>query len=335
MVQDDSYRRLADALEPILATERPDVLCERIVAGAGQLLPHDSLRVYEADAAVGELVPRAVRHPRFAEAILRARIPLGSGLNGWSASQREPVLAPQAQHHPRSLFIPGTPRVAEALMTVPLVARGGLVGQLTVQRYGESSDLFSEAQFELACRFGALTAVAFDNARQRSEIERLSRTDELTGLANRRGLQEELDRAVALAQRHGHALALLLIDLDHFKRINDCFGHRAGDAVLRRVGRMLAERLRTGDVAARLGGDEFVVVLPLTDADGAAVVAAEVKRALAEARIPAGGGTARVSASVGFAQRVDHESSEALLARADLLMYRAKRRQRRWLAPPS
>jgi len=220
-------------------------------------------------------------------------------------------------------------------MTVPLVARGGLVGQLTVQRYGESSDLFSEAQFELACRFGALTAVAFDNARQRSEIERLSRTDELTGLANRRGLQEELDRAVALAQRHGHALALLLIDLDHFKRINDCFGHRAGDAVLRRVGRMLAERLRTGDVAARLGGDEFVVVLPLTDADGASVVAAEVKRALAEARIPAGGGTARVSASVGFAQRVDHESSEALLARADLLMYRAKRRQRRWLAPPS
>lgn len=328
MVRDDPYRRLAGVLEPVFEADRPDVLCQRIVAAASDLLPYDSLRVYEADAAAGELVPRVVRHPRFADAILRARIPLGFGLNGWSASRQEPVLVPQAQEHPRSVFIPGTTLAREAIMTIPLVARGRLVGHLNVQRYGERPDLFSRDDFELACRFGALTAVALDNAQKRAEIERLVRMDELTELANRRGLQEELDRAVAVAQRHGQPLALLVIDLDNFKRINDLFGHRAGDQLVRHIARALKERMRQGDLAARLGGDEFVIVLPQTDATGAAVVACEMKEAVAKARISVGTSDASVSASVGFAVLGQGESSEALLDRADLLMYRAKRRSR-------
>jgi diguanylate cyclase (GGDEF)-like protein len=309
-----------------MSAERLDLLCDRIIATVGDVIRSDVLRVYELDDEARDLVPRAVRHPRLADVILHGRGPrLGQGLSGLAASRREPLLVPQAHKHPHGIQVAGTPFVPEALIAIPLVARGRLSGALLASRFGERTDLYSAEDFELVCRFGALASVAFDNIRRRTEMEQLARTDELTGLANRRGLEEELNRAVALARRHDQPLALLYIDLDEFKNINDSYGHRVGDEVLREIASALRRRLRRGDRAARVGGDEYVVILPQTDQAGAAVLAHEVRKAIAKAGVRVDSGKANVSAAVGVAELAPGESAEALLDRADRRMYRDKR----------
>ena len=147
--------------------------------------------------------------------------------------------------------------------------------------------------------------------------------DELTGLANRRHGARELARAVALAVRHGHALALARVDVDHFKRINDTHGHQAGDEVLGEVARRLAGAVRSGDELARWGGDEFVAILPDTDREGALRAAERMRAAVASAPVRVAGTEVPVTISVGWAHWVG-DTPDDLLARADRSLYQAK-----------
>jgi two-component system cell cycle response regulator len=155
-------------------------------------------------------------------------------------------------------------------------------------------------------------------ANARLEVE--ARTDVLTGLANRRHAVEELDRMISLGRRHGRELSVLMIDVDHFKALNDVFGHDAGDRVLFRMARQLSRSLRGTDVLARWGGEEFVALLPETDAAGAHAVA-ERMRADAAERIA---GIPDVTVSIGCAGWRG-EDGETLIARADTALYDAKR----------
>jgi len=144
-------------------------------------------------------------------------------------------------------------------------------------------------------------------------------TDHLTGLANRRHGAHELERAVALAVRHGHTLALARIDVDHFKEVNDTHGHQGGDEVLAEVARRLARAIRGGDELARWGGDEFVVIQPATDRAGAGRAAERLRAAVAAEPI----GDIDVTISVGWAHWAG-DTPDDLLARADRALYRAK-----------
>lgn len=156
-------------------------------------------------------------------------------------------------------------------------------------------------------------------------LEQRALHDVLTGLPNRTLFEDRLERALALALREGTKVAVLFIDLDGFKAVNDTFGHQAGDALLREVARRLEGRLRRSDTVARLGGDEFALVLPRADVAGARVVAGEIAAALAEP-IDALGYQAQVGASIGIAVAPDHGLDVATLVRcADLAMYQAKR----------
>src|SRR5581483_1953565 len=129
--------------------------------------------------------------------------------------------------------------------------------------------------------------------------------------------------------RHGYPLSLLLLDADHFKRVNDTHGHAAGDAVLQGFAKVLTGVARRSDVVGRWGGEEFVVALPQTGAAGARVAAERVRRALAEARYPIPGGEAlRMTASVGAATAQPPWSKEAVVSAADEAMYAAKARGR-------
>jgi two-component system chemotaxis response regulator CheY len=148
-------------------------------------------------------------------------------------------------------------------------------------------------------------------------------TDELTGVANRRHGAHELERAVALATRHGHLLALARVDIDHFKQINDTHGHQAGDRVLAEVARRLAGALRGGDELARWGGDEFVAILPDTDREGALRAAQRLRAAVDAAHVPVNGGDVAVTVSVGWAHWAG-DTPDDLLARADRSLYQAK-----------
>ena len=121
--------------------------------------------------------------------------------------------------------------------------------------------------------------------RRNAELDRMSRTDVLTGLYNRRHLDEELLRRIKDALRYHNPICLLLLDIDHFKRVNDTYGHPAGDLVLSTFAQRLSETLRAGDIPGRWGGEEFLVILPRTDLDGALVVAERVRSATAAAPV--------------------------------------------------
>jgi diguanylate cyclase (GGDEF)-like protein len=147
-----------------------------------------------------------------------------------------------------------------------------------------------------------------------------ARVDALTGLANRRALEEILAAEISRAQRFAHQLAVVLLDLDRFKEINDSFGHAAGDGMLRAVSRLLTSLARQGDTVARWGGEEFVVVLPETDLAGARRFAERLRRTIEAHAV----GDLTTSASCGVATMLPEDSVEELLGAADQALYRAK-----------
>ncbi|WP_110959522.1 sensor domain-containing diguanylate cyclase [Acidovorax sp. ST3] len=149
-----------------------------------------------------------------------------------------------------------------------------------------------------------------------------ARTDALTGLLNRRGFETQMAFAVALARRSSRPLSLITVDVDHFKRVNDTYGHEAGDEVLRRLARTLESRLRGSDVVARLGGEEFVALLPDTDLNGAQSIAQALVAAMAEQQDPVVG-TITVSAGVAT-MRGAEDNGAAMLRRGDAALYEAK-----------
>jgi len=147
-----------------------------------------------------------------------------------------------------------------------------------------------------------------------------ARIDSLTGLANRRALEEILAAEISRAQRFAHQLAVVVLDLDRFKQINDSFGHAAGDVMLRAVSRLLTSLARQGDSVARWGGEEFVVVLPETDLVGAHRFAERLRRTIESHSV----GDMETSASCGVATMLPDDTVEALLAAADHALYQAK-----------
>jgi diguanylate cyclase (GGDEF)-like protein/PAS domain S-box-containing protein len=175
-----------------------------------------------------------------------------------------------------------------------------------------------------------------ERKRLEGELRRMAEHDPLTGLSNRRVLGAELSRQVARDRRYGSQSALLLVDLDRFKEINDEWGHAAGDRVLQAVAQALCERVRHTDLVARLGGDEFAVLLPSTPRSGAENLAKDLVQDLRRLRVDAGdGGWIALTASIGLASTDElspDSDEEGLLAAADAAMYRAKRSGRDGLA---
>jgi len=179
-----------------------------------------------------------------------------------------------------------------------------------------------------------------DELREKNQLlETLSVTDPLTGLFNRRYLMDRLEKEVARTARYGSPLSLVMIDLDHFKKINDTFGHPMGDEVLRNIGRLLREDARATDFAARFGGEELALVLPQTDLDGAATRAEGLRQKLEGFDHLCDQSTLRATASFGIATTPfpgEAPSPPALLRRADEALFEAKRggRNRVVRAPP-
>ncbi|MFZ5478003.1 MAG: GGDEF domain-containing protein [Myxococcota bacterium] len=213
-----------------------------------------------------------------------------------------------------ALFFFGRERVGLACAGVVLVLAAFALrhGTLPAQGPGYAASVFGAYVLVVA-----LVAL-YERSRSRCERELtlLTTTDALTGAFNRRHLEDALAREVSRAVRHGSELAVLAVDIDHFKQINDRFGHLAGDRVLVLVAKLLVDLTRRSDHVCRTGGDEFCIVLPETDAAGAAVLAERIFR---HARQADG-----VSVSVGVAAREPSDTPTTLLARADRALYAAK-----------
>ena len=184
---------------------------------------------------------------------------------------------------------------------------------------------FRAAEVQALEAMSADLARPLDNALRHREAREAATRDPLTGAATRALFEDTLEREVKLVHRHGGALALLMIDVDRFKGVNDRFGHPAGDRCLAAIAECIAHRIRSSDVLFRYGGEEFCVLLPRTGAGGARRLAERVRTAVDALRIPAGEGTIRPTVSLGVAAAVPGDRAAELLAKADAALYRAKR----------
>lgn len=183
---------------------------------------------------------------------------------------------------------------------------------------------FAEAELEAIEFLLGLLIMPLRNACQFTEVQHAALTDGLTGVPNKRALDEALQRDCSLGDRHGDSCTLILVDLDHFKNINDTWGHVIGDHILQASALALRGAVREGDSIFRFGGEEFAVLLPRTDFEQAREVAERIRRAMAGLRVPCGKDTVRVTTSAGVATRRQGERPNEWVARADDALYRAK-----------
>ncbi|MBI3932743.1 MAG: diguanylate cyclase [Acidobacteria bacterium] len=244
----------------------------------------------------------------------------------WALRQgRIHVLGERAE----SLPCPHLSGTAASAACLPLTAQGELLGVLHLRsaapRLGLPWARDEADHLGLALLTAGSVALALANLRLRESLRHQSIRDPLTGLFNRRYLEESAEGAVRRSLRSGRPIAVVMLDLDHFKALNDEHGHAAGDAVLQELGVLLLGLVRAGDIACRYGGEEFVLILPeasLSDAHGRAEGLRESVTQL-QVRLPKG--TARLTASLGVAALPEHgTAAEALLRAADAALYRAK-----------
>ena len=278
---------------------------------------------------------------RIAEAAGRVLRPLSSLLS--TRLKLENGVA--ADENPSTVWLSGSNLVVRASDGRPFTdtEREFLTEMFDLLRLAEQTDARMRA-FE--DRIGKLEGENLDLLMQNRTLSEISARDALTGLYNRWYVMEKIDSEMNRALRHGSPMSVLMLDLDHFKTVNDSFGHSVGDEVLKTVGQVLRESCRVYDVPGRYGGEEFCIVLPETRVGNTRHVAERIRTRLAETSLPVAGTQITVTASIGVAgmDSVADEgvvSAAALIDRADRALYTAKHHGRNrvelWLpeAPPS
>jgi diguanylate cyclase (GGDEF)-like protein/PAS domain S-box-containing protein len=216
--------------------------------------------------------------------------------------------------------------VKNTYLCIPILAQGEALGILHFQATDEAPAL-ADSELSFKTTFAGQVGLSVANIRLREALRTQSIKDPLTGLYNRRYLEEMLEREIRRAVRAEQALGLLMLDLDYFKKFNDTYGHDAGDTVLRETGTFLAKSIRAEDVVCRFGGEEFVIILPTADLSAACARAERIRSKLREMTVlHQGQSLGMITVSVGVAALPEHGTSpKELLEAADAALYRAKR----------
>lgn len=313
----------------LLNAENLPELFRRLTRGLQESfdLPHVSVLLCDPDHEVRHLLIAAGTSPvELADVVLVDAL---TGIAPHYTTLRGPWLGSYSAADHQLIFGRGTAPASIAL--IPLERQGRLMGSLNFGSADPGRYTRSHGT-EFLGHLGVIASFALENAVNRARLLRSGITDVLTGWHNRRYLQTRLREELARSRRDGSPLTLLLIDIDHFKRVNDNHGHLAGDLVLTEVAQRIESRIRASDVAARYGGEEFVLALPDTDAAAGRSLAERLRVAVAERPIALADGTELgLTISAGLAtvtpSRADEDLktlAESLLARADVALYEAK-----------
>ena len=291
------------------------------------LIRAEAAHLLLADEQTGELVYKVVLDEK-RETIEGKRLKSGKGVAGWVFQRGEPVLISNSQTETR--FYPEIDALAglpsKSILCVPLKNKDNILGVIQVVNRSDVAP-FTLSDLSLLSSFAIHAAIAIDNAKLYWEIKELAIRDSLTGLYNFRYFRERLIEETERSQRFIHPLSLIFLDLDHFKKVNDTYGHLAGDEVLKETSSIISKNIRSIDIPARYGGEEFALLLPETGKD-LALRAAERIRRLIEIHPFLGGylpSPIKMTTSAGVATFPDDTMAPLELIKiADQALYRAK-----------
>lgn len=327
LARTDVLYRTAQAL--IAVTDLPELLqtvVEQIVAG----LPADRATVITFNFDTHE-VTQFVKGGPGADAVVEVEFDeLWSGLSGWVLREKQAVLSQCGYRDPRESPQAQRRRLETgcgAIMVVPLLYRDQLLGTVTAINRLDQAD-FDASDLALLEAMANQAAAAIANAQLVSDVQHRAITDDLTQLLNRRGFFTIGNRELARARRQHEGFAILMLDIDYFKQVNDRYGHACGDEVLREVAQRCRKNTREVDVLGRYGGEEFVIVLANVSYEPARIVAERLRAYIAATPVGTANGPIPVTISIGVALLDDATTLEALVQRADGALYNAKRNGR-------
>jgi len=284
-----------------------------------EMIPHDSIVFFICQD--NKLVPKYA-HGIDYELFVSLQIPLGQGISGWVAQNKKPILNGNPASETKYLGDPRRICILQSALSIPLQGREKVAGVLTL--YLREKQGFTNDHLRLLLAASSKLGLSVENALQFEHAEDTASTDFLTGLPNARSICVQLERELSRSVRGGKPLAVLMCDLNGFKKVNDNFGHLIGNKLLKEVAQNLKTACREYDQVGRLGGDEFVFVLPECTTDGIADLKGRLEHAV-EAAAQAACGSSVVSLSIGCALHPgDGSTVEELLAEADQRMYLSK-----------
>nr|WP_290665550.1 sensor domain-containing diguanylate cyclase [Ardenticatena sp.] len=321
--------RLLNTLGQRLAHLTNDVhpLMEEVAHATAQLIEADRVLVYWLDIEERRVLGFASGGPSHH---LAPQVPfeeLEAGLTGWAIRHRKTAVSPKGKRDPRESDTVAQHRLqtkSGSTLVAPMIFEGRIVGTMTAIRDWHQPD-FDESDREVLETIATQMAVALQNHELYVALQRQAKTDPLTGIYNRRYLFEVGEREVIRSHRLHLPLSVILFDLDHFKRINDTYGHLVGDRVLVHVAHGVQQLLRSSDILARYGGEEFAILLPGLPLDRAVMVANRIHQWMHTTPCQTDKEAVPISGSFGVVTLLPHmQTFSALLEVADDLLYRAK-----------
>lgn len=305
--------KIIKVLNSLISQQDYEALLEKIVSAATELLKTDRTTLFIFD---GEKLISKVAEGLDKEIAL----PLGEGIAGRCALERKIIVIDKVTESAGVSQIVKDYEVRN-LICAPVIYKRKLLG--VIESFNKN-DKFTAKDRHLISYLADATAIALNNVQNFMALERLSIVDPLTQLYNRNFFIKSLDKEIMRLNRYGGDLAIMFIDLDDFKKLNDQYGHTVGDIVLKEFANLIKNSLRDIDIAARFGGEEFVIMLPNTDRNGALITAKRLQEKILNT--PLAG--QKVSASIGIAMYYSGLTSKSLIERADKAMYRVKKTQK-------
>lgn len=300
---------------------------DEMVRHLHKLLEPDSCVLYLWNEEEEVLVPVASEYnpaaypPAYVDRVMSFRCPMGFGITGWVMQTGAPYVSGDVMSDAHAQAVPGWHGDEKSSLLAPIAVEGRRLGVVRLTRKG--IDQFSQDDLDLVLSFAGQAALVLEHGRIVKELSELSITDTMTGLFNARHFHTVAAMEVSRAERSGEPLALVMIDSDSLKHLNDLRGHQQGDEHIRRIGRVLRSHLRLSDHAFRYAGDEFLLLLPNTGPE-AAVTVAERIRSLIEQGEPEDDLAVTVSLGVGV-YPIHASDAQSLLSVADRAMYESKR----------
>lgn len=311
---------LQQASAAVSSALRLDQVLDKVLENLERVVPYDSCALFlKEEEHLVVVAARGFPHP---EQVKGQRFPARDELLLESLKSQVPIVLADAQKDARYKRWGDSAHV-RSWMGVPLIKRNSAIGFLTIDH--SQPNVYTENHAKLALAFANQAAAAIENARLFESVQRMAVSDPLTGLYNRRHFFDLAGKEFYRARRYGKALAVIMMDLDDLKKINDTYGHLTGDQLIIFVAEQCRQQLRKADLAARFGGDEFILLLPETGLDAAMQVAWRLRDAVVKGFRDENGGVVVSGVSLGVsAIDAGCNSLELLVNRADQALYTAK-----------